>query len=166
MLVRHVVLAAAIACVPSFASAQGHRAGGAFVAARVGANLVGNTYRVRQAKAVAGFGASGGLFLSRFWAAELEVWSRSNNPDSHVGPERLYSLSAQRLYSRIGVQPYLSGGFALLRSQRATHLQVQVTAGVRLPLASRLALDVDLRGNGGGSTMIVRPTMAAVYFFQ
>jgi len=28
-----------------------------------------------------------------------------------------------------------------------------------------MAIDFDLRGNGGGSTMIVRPTAAAVYFF-
>jgi hypothetical protein len=80
--------------------------------------------------------------------------------------ETLYSLSAQRLYARVGIQPYVAGGFTLLRSQGAAHLQVQVTAGVRLPMASRLAVDLDLRGNGGGSTMIVRPTLAAVYFFS
>jgi opacity protein-like surface antigen len=166
------LLTAVIFCIPALASAQSHRAGDAFVAARAGANLVGNTYRVRQSKAVPGFGASGGFFLSRYWATELEVWSRSSNPDSSAGPEMLYSLSAERMYARIGIQPYLAGGVALLRSterdqgKQSTRVQVQVTAGVRVPLVSRLAVDLDLRGNGGGSTMIVRPTLAAVYFFQ
>lgn len=169
MLVRGRLLAATIAwlTVPSIALAQGHRPGEAFIAARVGANLIGNTYRVRQSKPVAGAGVSGGVFLSPSWAAELEVWSRSSNPDCCAGRERLFSLSAERLYSRVGIQPYLAGGLTLLRSQiSATRLQVQVTAGVRVPVVSRVAVDLDLRGNGGGSTMIVRPTIAAVYFFH
>jgi hypothetical protein len=81
-------------------------------------------------------------------------------------------LNAERLYAGLGIQPYLAGGLALLRSQSREqsagsrlHLQVQVTAGLRVPLARRLAVDLDLRGNGGGSTMIVRPTAAVVYFF-
>jgi hypothetical protein len=86
MLVRASLLAAMVAsALPSVALAQGHQAGEAFVAARVGANLVGNTYRVRQSNAVPGVGVSAGIVL---------------------------------------------------------------------------------RGNGGGSTMIVRPTIAAVYFFN
>ena len=163
----------AVLCLPVFASAQSPQSGDAFLAARIGANLVGNTYRVRQSKAVPGAGVSGGLFLSGNWAAELEVWRRSSNPDCCAGTETLYSLSAQRLYARIGISPYLAGGITLLRSQRtgqgargSTHFQVQVTAGVRVPIVPRLALDLDLRGNGGGSTMIVRPTIAAVYFFR
>jgi opacity protein-like surface antigen len=169
MLVRGRLLAATIAwlAVSSAALAQGHRPGEGFIAARVGANLVGNTYRVRQSKPVAGAGVSGGVFLSPSWAAEFEVWSRSSNPDCCAGRERLFSLSAERLYSPAGIQPYLAGGLALLRSQiAATRLQVQVTAGVRVPVVSRVAVDLDLRGNGGGSTMIVRPTIAAVYFFN
>jgi hypothetical protein len=45
-------------------SAQAHGAGDAFVAIRGGANLVGNTYRVRERKPVAGAGGSIGTFLS------------------------------------------------------------------------------------------------------
>ena len=165
-----VRVACAVACLvlaPSGALAQGHRSGDPFIAARVGTNLVGNTYRVRQAKPVAGAGFSGGVFLSPSWAAEFELWRRGSNPDCCVGRETLYSLSAERLYARVGLQPYLAGGLTLLRSEvSSTHLQVQVTAGVRVPVVSRVAVDLDLRGNGGGSTMIVRPTVAVVYFFH
>lgn len=169
MLVRGLLLAAAIAWlgVPPSALAQASRPGEGFIAARVGANLVGNTYRVHQSKPVAGAGVSGGVVLSPSWAAEFEVWSRSANPDCCAGRERLFSLSAERLYSRTGIQPYLAGGLTLLRSRvSATRLQVQVTAGVRVPIVSRVAVALDLRGNGGGSTMIVRPTIAAEYFFH
>jgi len=79
----------------------------------------------------------------------------------------LYSLSAERVYARTGIQPYLAGGIALLHSTRnVSPIEVQVTAGVRVPVVRRISVDVDLRGNGGGSTMIVRPTIAAVYFFR
>ena len=168
MLVRASLLAAMVAsALPSVALAQGHQAGEAFVAARVGANLVGNTYRVRQSKAVPGMGVSAGIVLSPYWAAEFEAWSRSSNPDCCKGRERLYSFSAERLYSRLGIQPYLAGGLTIVQSKVSTaHLQVQVTAGVRVPVLPRMAVDFDLRGNGGGSTMIVRPTIAAVYFFN
>ena len=163
----------ALLMAPSAGRAQGHRFGDGFIAARVGANLVGNTYRVRGSKPVPGMGISGGIFLSPNWAAEFELWERSSNPDCCAGRELLYSLSAERLYARVGFQPYLAGGVTLLRSrageqgaERSTHLQVQVTAGVRVPIVPRMAVDLDLRGNGGGSTMIVRPTIAAVYFFH
>jgi hypothetical protein len=174
LLVRaRLFLVVAVLCLPVVASAQGPQSGDAFLAARIGANLVGNTYRVRQSKAVPGVGMSGGVFLSGYWAAELEIWRRSSNPDCCAGTEMLFSLSAERLYARIGISPYLAGGITLLRSQStghgargSTHFQVQVTAGVRVPVVPRLAVDLDLRGNGGGSTMIVRPTIAAVYFFR
>lgn len=169
MLVRGPLLAAAIVwfAVPSLAQAQAYRSGEGFIAARVGTNLVGSTYRIRQSKPVAGAGVSGGVFLSPSWAAEFEVWFRSANPDCCTGRERLFSLSAVRLYSGRGIQPYLAGGLTLLGSQiSSTHLQVQVTAGVRVPVVSRVAVDLDLPGNGGGSTMTVRPTIAAVYFFH
>ena len=163
-------LCVAMLLVPSIAAGQ-HRTS-RFVAARIGANLVGNTYRVRQETPTAGAGVSAGLFLSPYWAAELEMWFRRTSPECCTGREQLISLNAERLYAGAGIQPYLAGGVALLRSeskeQRAEsklRLQVQVTAGVRLPLARRMALDLDLRGNGGGSTMIVRPAIAAVYFF-
>jgi hypothetical protein len=142
------------------------------VAARIGANLVGNTYRVRQERPTAGAGLSGGVFLSPYWVAELETWFRASSPECCTGREQLISLSAERLYSGGRLQPYLAGGVALLRSEsyehtaaNKLHLQVQVTAGVRLAVARKMAVDLDLRGNGGGSTMIVRPAIAAVYFF-
>jgi len=52
---------------------QGHRAGEGFVAARGGANLVGNTYRVRETKPEPGAGGSIGALLSRHWALEFET---------------------------------------------------------------------------------------------
>jgi len=155
--------------MPASAAAQAHMR---FVEARAGANLVGNTYRVRQERATTGAGISGGMFLSAFWMTEVEYWFRSSSPECCTGREQLLSLSAARFYTPGGMQPYLSGGVAVLRSNGSEqaaaaklHLQIQVTAGVRLPLGSRMALDVDLRGNGGGSTMIVRPTVGAAYFF-
>jgi hypothetical protein len=158
--------------VSSSAASQPLQSGNRFVAARVGANLVGNTYRVRQEKPTAGAGISGGVFLSPYWVAELEAWFRASSPECCGSREQLISLSAERLYASGRVQPYLAGGVALLRSQGADQrprskmrLQVQVTAGLRLPVRRRVAVDLDLRGNGGGSTMIVRPTIAAVYFF-
>ena len=170
-MVRAWVWAAAALLMSSSVAAQTH-AGAVFVEARAGANLVGNTYRVRQERATAGAGISGGMFLSRYWVAELEYWFRSASPECCTGREQLISLNAARLYAAAGVQPYLAGGLALLRTQGADqdaakrlHLQVQVTAGVRLPLGRRMAIDLDLRGNGGGSTMIVRPTIGAAFFF-
>ena len=47
-----------------------------------------------------------------------------------------------------------------------TELQVQVGVGVQFPLRHRLQMAVDLRGNGGGATMIVRPTAALIYNFR
>lgn len=162
---------AAVLLVPSSAGAQPH-VRTRFVEARIGANLVGNTYRVSQEKATGGMGISGGIFVSSYWAAELEAWFRSSSPECCTGREQLISLTAERVYFSGGLQPYLAGGLALLRSQSATqgaasklYLQVQVTAGVRLPLGRRMALALDVRGNGGGSTMIVRPTIGAAYFF-
>jgi hypothetical protein len=160
----------AVLLVPSIAAAQPR--GKRFVAARAGSNLVGNTYRVRQETPTAGAGVSAGVLLSPYWATEFEAWFRASSPECCTGREQLISLSAERLYAGTGIQPYLAGGVALLRSQSKEqsadskmHLQVQVTAGVRVPIARRVAVDLDLRGNGGGSTMIVRPSIAAVYFF-
>ena len=167
-----VGIALAVLLFPLSAAAQPRRSGHGFVAARVGANLVGNTYRVRQEKPTAGAGLSGGIFLSPYWVAEVEAWFRASSPECCTGREQLLSVNAERLYAGLGIQPYLAGGLAILRSQSRAqsagsklHLQVQVTAGLRVPLARRLAVDLDLRGNGGGSTMIVRPTAAAVYIF-
>jgi hypothetical protein len=119
-----------------------------------------------------GGGISGGVFLSPYWLTEVEAWFRSSSPECCTRSEQLISLSAERLYAASGIQPYLAGGLAMLRTQSAEQdagikwrLQVQVTAGVRVPIGRRMALDLDLRGNGGGSTMIVRSAIGAVYFF-
>jgi hypothetical protein len=147
--------------------AQGqHRAGQPFVAGRVGTNLIGNTYRVRDTKPVAGVGASLGTFLSPTWALEVEGWVRASNPECcSSGRETLISLSAVRQYARAGIQPYALGGVTLLRAH-TNELQVQVGVGVQVPVYRRMAVAIDLRGNGGGSTMIVRPTVAAIYYFR
>ena len=149
------------------AAAQGHRAGDGFIAVRAGANLVGNTYRVRERKPEPGAGASIGTFLSHHWAAEFETWMRASNPEC-CGPRRremLYSVSVVRLLTTDGLQPYMLGGLTLLQADKS-ELQVQVGVGAQFPLYRRLQMALDLRGNGGGSTMIVRPTAALIYNFR
>jgi hypothetical protein len=148
-------------------SAQGHQAGDGFVAVRAGANLVGNTYRVRDRKPEPGAGGSIGTFLSEQWAVEFETWMRASNPEC-CGPRRremLYSVSVLRLLTAQGLQPYMLGGLTLLQSD-SPEMQVQVGVGAQFPLYRRLQMAVDLRGNGGGSTMIVRPTAALIYNFR
>lgn len=164
---RATVCGWALLLMPSAALAQAHQAGQGFMAARVGANLVGNTYRVRESRPVPGGGGSFGAFISPTWAVEFETWVRASNPECcrSRGRETLFSLSVVRLYARSGVQPYALGGLALLRS-RGSQMQVQVGVGAQVPVFHRLAMAVDLRGNGGGATMIVRPTVAAIYYFR
>jgi hypothetical protein len=148
-------------------SAQGHRAGDGFVAVRGGANVVGNTYRVRDRKPEPGGGGSVGTFLSQLWALEFEAWMRASNPEC-CGPrerEMLYSVSVVRLLTTQGLQPYMLGGLTLLQSAKP-ELQVQVGVGAQFPIYRRLQMAIDLRGNGGGSTMIVRPTAAIIYNFR
>lgn len=148
------------------AQAQGHRAGQMFVAGRIGVNLIGNTYRVRETKPVPGAGVAGGAFLSPTWAVEFETWVRASNPECcERGRETLISVSVVRLYARSGIQPYALGGLTLLRS-RTNQLQVQVGVGAQVSIVDRLAVALDLRGNGGGSTMIVRPTFALIYYLH
>ena len=60
---------------------------------------------------------------------------------------------------------YALGGLSLLNGH-SNELQVQVGVGVQVPVYRRIAVAIDLRGNGGGSTMIVRPTLATIYYFR
>lgn len=161
-----VVLCAVMPCADRV-SAQAHRAGDGFAAVRAGANLVGNTYRVRDRKPEAGAGGSIGTFLSPLWAIEFETWMRASNPEC-CGPRRremLYSLSAVRLLTSQGLQPYMLGGLTLLQAG-SPEMQVQVGVGAQFPVYRRLQMAIDLRGNGGGSTMIVRPAAAMIYNFR
>ena len=147
--------------------AQAPRAGATFVAARGGANLVGNTYRVRDAKPEPGGGVSVGAFVSRRWIVELEAWMRAANPEC-CGPRRremLFGVSIIRPLTTTRLQPYMLGGLALLRADHSA-VQVQVGLGAQFALHRRVWMAVDLRGNGGGSTMIVRPTAAIIYYFR
>jgi hypothetical protein len=158
----YVILLVALWADPALA--QGRRA---FVAVRAGANVVGNAYRVRDQKAEPGAGGSIGTFLSPHWAAEFETWMRASNPEC-CGPRRremLYSLSVVRLLTREGLQPYMLGGLTFLQAH-SPELQVQVGVGAQFPVYRRLHMAIDLRGNGGGSTMIVRPTAALIYNFR
>ena len=104
---RATVCGWALALMPSAALAQGHQAGQGFIAGRVGANLVGNTTKVRENRPVSGGGGSLGAFLSPTWALEFETWVRASNPECCVsqGRETLFSLSVVRLYARGGLQP-------------------------------------------------------------
>jgi len=161
----YLILLSGLTAVPVYG--QGHRAGDGFVAVRGGANLVGNTYRVRERKPEPGAGGSIGTFLSRLWAVEFETWMRASNPEC-CGPRRrevLYSVSVMRLLTSQGVQPYMLGGLTFLQSGKQ-ELQVQVGVGAQFPLYRRLQIAIDLRGNGGGATMIVRPTAAVIYNFR
>jgi hypothetical protein len=153
--------------VPRPLSAQSDRMGGMFLAARAGVNVVGNAYRFRDERPVIGAGASLGAFLSPTWAVEFETWVRASNPECcpESGREALFSLSVVRQYARTGIQPYLLGGLTLLR-KGSSQMQVQLGAGVQFPLFGPTALALDLRGNGGGAAMIVRPTLAAIYRFH
>ena len=149
------------------ASGQGHHSGETFVAVRAGANLVGNTYRVRETKPEPGAGASIGSFLSQRWAVEFETWMRASNPEC-CAPRRtemLYSVSVVRLLASEGIQPYMLGGLTLLQAANR-QLQIQIGVGAQFPVYRRLGIAIDLRGNGGGSTMIVRPSAALIYNFH
>jgi hypothetical protein len=162
-----VYLILLIALSADLVYAQGHQAGDGFVAVRGGANLVGNTFRVRERKPEPGAGVSIGTFLSELWAVEFETWMRASNPEC-CGPRRrelLYSISVVRLLTTQGLQPYMLGGLTLLQAD-SPELQVQVGVGAQFPLYRRLQMAIDLRGNGGGSTMIVRPTAAIIYNFR
>ena len=168
--VRPIILILIVLYGPLQATAYGqvHGAGDGFVALRGGANLVGNTYRVRERKPEPGAGGSVGMFLSRSWALELETWLRASNPVACCGDrhrEALYSVSVVRLLAGGGLQPYMLGGLTLLQAS-GSELQVQVGVGAQFPLVSRLSMAIDLRGNGGGTTMIVRPTAALIYHFR
>jgi hypothetical protein len=157
----------ALLLIPAAGRAQTHVAGQGFLAVRVGANLVGNTYRFRDTRPVLGGGGSLGAFVSPSWAVEFETWVRASNPECCLsqGRETLFSLSVVRLYAISGIQPYALGGLTLLRS-RGNQLQIQVGVGAQIPVFRRLAMAIDLRGNGGGATMIVRPAVAAIYYFR
>jgi hypothetical protein len=164
---RSAVCGLLVLFLPQGMFAQGPHRGQGFLSARLGTNLVGNTYRVRSTKPVPGAGASIGAYLSPAWAVEFETWMRASNPDccARPGRETLYSLSVIRQYARTGIQPYALGGLTLLQSG-SDQLQVQVGVGAQIPVSRRTAIAVDLRGNGGGSTMIVRPAVAAIYYFR
>jgi hypothetical protein len=167
LLRKLIISLIALQIMIGIAHAQGHPAGEGFVAVRGGANLVGNTYRVRETKPEAGGGGSFGAFVSQHWAVEFETWVRAANPES-CGPRRremLYSLSVVRLLATSGSQPYMLGGLTLLRADDP-EIQVQVGVGAQFPVYRRLSMAIDLRGNGGGSTMIVRPTAAIIYYFR
>ena len=147
--------------------AQAAAAGGVFVTARGGANLVGNTYRVREAKPEPGGGISIGKVLSRRWAVEFETWMRAANPQCCGARKRetLYSVSVIRPLTTTRLQPFMLGGLTLLRADDSD-VQVQVGLGAQYALHRRVWMAFDLRGNGGGSTMIVRPTVGVMYFFR
>ena len=163
----YVLLFIFIALPANVAFAQAHEKGDGFVAVRAGANLVGNAYRVREEKPEAGGGGSVGVYLSRIWAVELEAWMRASNPVC-CGPRRremLYSVSVVRLLASEGLQPYMLGGLTFLQANRE-ELQVQIGVGAQFSIYRRLQMAIDLRGNGGGSTMIVRPAAAIIYNFR
>ena len=163
----YIILVILIALPADAVFAQGHQKGDVFVAVRAGANLVGNAYRVREEKAESGGGGSIGTFLSPRWAVELEAWMRASNPVC-CGPRRremLYSVSVVRLLADEGLQPYMLGGLTFVQAHRR-ELQIQIGVGAQFPIYRRLQMALDLRGNGGGSTMIVRPTAAVIYNFR
>ncbi len=162
-----VFIISLIALCAAPVSTQGHRAGDGFVAVRAGANLVGNAYRVRERKPEPGAGGSIGTFLSPLWALEFETWMRASNPEC-CGPHRremLYSASVVRLLTTQGLQPYMLGGLTFLQAGHS-QLQVQVGVGAQFPVYRRMHMAIDIRGNGGGSTMIVRPAAAVIYNFR
>ena len=163
----YIILLAVMALWAEGASGQGHHSGEKFVAVRAGANLVGNAYRVRETKPEPGAGASIGSFLSQRWAVEFDVWMRASNPEC-CAPRRtemLYSVSVMRVLASEGIQPYMLGGLTFLQADHP-ELQIQIGVGAQFPVYRRLGMAIDVRGNGGGSTMIVRPSAALIYKFH
>ncbi len=77
----------------------------------------------------------------------------------------LYSVSVVRVLASEGIQPYMLGGLTLLQADHS-ELQIQIGVGAQFPVYRRLGMAIDLRGNGGGSTMIVRPSAALIYNFH
>jgi hypothetical protein len=148
-------------------SAQAHATGDKFVAVRAGANLVGNTFRVRETRPEPGGGGSIGAYLSPNWALEFETWIRAANPVACCTREHetLYSLGVMRLLASGRLQPYMVGGLTFLNGHK-DELQVQLGVGAQIPIYQRFAISIDLRGNGGGNTMVVRPTTAFIYHFR
>jgi hypothetical protein len=148
-------------------AATAQTTGTPFVAGRVGTNLVGNTYRFHEGSPEPGGGASIGRYLSPYWAVEFETWVRAANPEccGRRQRETLFSLSALRLLAHGRLQPYMLGGVTLMNGE-SNELQVQVGVGAQFPLPRHMALAVDLRGNGGDSTFIVRPTAGVIYYFR
>ena len=163
----YIILLTVMALWADGASGQGHSSGETFVAVRAGANLVGNAFRVRETTPEPGAGASIGRFLSHQWAVEFEMWMRASNPECCAprSTEVLYSVSVVRLLATDGLQPYMLGGLTLLQGNHP-QLQVQIGVGAQFPLYKRFGMAIDLRGNGGGSTMIVRPSAALIYNFR
>ena len=163
----YIILLTMMALWADGASAQANHQGETFVAVRAGTNLVGNAFRVRETKPEPGGGVSIGRFLSSQWAVEFETWMRASNPDC-CGPRRtemLYSVSVVRVLASEGIQPYMLGGLTFLQADHP-EMQVQIGVGAQFPLYRRLGMAIDLRGNGGGSTMIVRPSAALIYNFH
>jgi hypothetical protein len=70
-----------------------------------------------------------------------------------------------RLLASEGIQPYMLGGLTLLQGDHP-ELQIQIGVGAQFRVYRRVGMAVDLRGNGGGSTMIVRPSAALIYNFN
>ncbi len=163
----YIILLTVMALWAEGASGQGHHSGEKFVAVRAGANLVGNAYRVRETKPEPGAGVSIGSFLSQRWAVEFETWMRASNPEC-CAPRRtemLYSVSVVRVLASEGIQPYMLGGLTFLQADHP-ELQIQIGVGAQFPVYRRLGMAIDVRGNGGGSTMIVRPSAALIYNFH
>ena len=77
----------------------------------------------------------------------------------------LYSVSVVRVLASEGIQPYMLGGLTLLQANHP-QLQMQIGVGAQFPLYRPSRMAIDLRGNGGGSTMIVRPSAALIYNFH
>ena len=92
---------------------------------------------------------------------------RASNPAccAQRRTEMLYSVSIVRVLASEGIQPYMLGGLTFLQANHP-ELQVQIGVGAQFPLYRRLGMAIDVRGNGGGSTMIVRPSAALIYNFH
>ena len=122
---------------------------------------------MRDEKPEPGAGGSIGTFLSRNWAVEFEMWMRASNPECCAPRRRemLYSASVVRMLTTGRLQPYMLGGITFLQSN-SSEIQVQIGVGAQFPVYRRLHMAIDVRGNGGGSTMIVRPTAAVIYNFR
>ena len=112
---------------------------------------------------VSGYLATENASATHAWMEVLipGVGWRSLDPTHNRQTDENYiKIAVGRDYADV---PPVTGNY---KGTTQRQMQVQVGVGAQFPVYRRVQMAVDLRGNGGGSTMIVRPTAALIYNFR